>query len=85
MDNILYIALSRYFNALSKLGYMSHSDVDKIIVLMFIRDLLEDNCNKFMTEETQRNIDNVLYCIYGTTCLISYPKNTENSLSTCNK
>ena len=50
MDKLVYESLYRYFNTLSKLGYVSYSEVDKLIVLLFIYDLLEDNCSIFLTE-----------------------------------
>lgn len=86
MDKLVYESLYRYFNTLSKLGYVSYSEVDKLIVLLFIYDLLEDNCSNFLTEEDRKIINNALYCLYGSTCLIPYPNYIVNtSLSCSNK
>jgi hypothetical protein len=83
MDNVLYESLSRYFNVLSKLGYMSYSEVDKLLVLIFIYDLLGSDCSTFITEDEYRVIDNALYCLYGSTCLIPYPKYIANTSISC--
>ena len=72
MDKVLNESFTRYFNILSKLGYMSYSEVDKLLVLIFIYDLLESDCKFFITEEEYRILDNALYCLYGTTWLIRY-------------
>ena len=82
MDKVLNESLTRYFKVLSKLGYMSYSEVDKLLVLIFIYDLLESDCKSFITEGEYRIIDNALYCLYGSTCLIPYPEYlTMNNLN----
>lgn len=83
MEKILNEAFSRYFNALSKLGYTSYSEVDKLLVLIFIYDLLESDCNSFITEEEYKTINNALYCLYGSSCLIPYPEYKANTSLSC--
>lgn len=76
MDNITTIsseAFARYFNALSKLGYKSYSDVDKLLVLSVIEDILSGELSFFVTEEEYKSITNALYCIMGNNCLIDLP------------
>ena len=76
MDNITAIsseAFERYFNTLSKLGYKSYSDVDKLLVLSIIEDILSGELSFFVTEEDYRSITNALYCIMGNNCLIDLP------------
>ena len=76
MDNITAIsseAFVRYFNALSKLGYKSYTDVNKLLVLSLIEELLTGELSFFVTEEDYRSITNALYCIMGDNCLISLP------------
>lgn len=85
MDEIVYTTLKKYFIALSVLGYVNYEDVNKILVLIFIQELLESNCKVFITEEDKRVIDKVLYCLYGSTCLIGYPSYTVNTLLECPK
>lgn len=72
MDNILNESLTRYFNALSKLGYLSYSEVDKLLVLIFIYDLLKSDWKLLITEEEHKIIEDALHCLYGSTCLIPY-------------
>lgn len=76
MDNITTIsseAFERYFNTLSKLGYKSYSNVDKLLVLSVIEDILSGELSFFVTEEDYRSIINALYCIIGNNCLIDLP------------
>ena len=83
MDKVLNESLTRYFKVLSKLGYMSYSEIGKLLVLIFIYDLLENDCKSFITEEEYRILDNALYCLYGSTCLIPYPEYISNASITC--
>lgn len=83
MDNVLYESLSRYFNILSKLGYMNYTDVNKLLVLIFVYDLLESDCSAFITEEEYRVISSALYCLYGSTCLIPYPEYIADTSISC--
>ena len=76
MDNITAIsseAFERYFNTLSKLGYKSYSDVDKLLVLSIIEDILSGELSFFVTEGDYRSITNAIYCIMGNNCLIDLP------------
>lgn len=79
MDNVTNIAneaLRRYFNALSKLGYKDYNDVAKLLVLLFIEELLTSEFSFYVTEEDYRSITNTLYCIMGNNCLIDPPSYT---------
>ena len=76
MDNITAIsseAFERYFNTLSKLGYKSYSDVNKLLILSIIEDILSGELSFFVTEEDYRSITNAIYCIMGNNCLIDLP------------
>lgn len=79
MTNITNVAnesLSRYFNALSKLGYKNHDDVTKLLVLLFIEELLTSELSLYVTENDYGSIINALYCIMGNNCLIDLPSYT---------
>lgn len=79
MDNVTNTAneaLRRYFNALSKLGYKDYNDVAKLLVLLFIEELLTSEFSFYVTEEDYRSITNALYCIMGNNCLIDLPSYT---------
>lgn len=76
MDNMTKIsstALERYFHTLSVFGYKSYDDVGKLIVLLFLEEILDSELGEFVTEEDYRTIINVLYCLMGNSCLIDIP------------
>lgn len=66
-------AFTRYFNILSKLGYMNYSDVNKLLVISFIEELLTGDLSSFIDEKDYRSIINVIYCISNNTCLLDLP------------
>lgn len=76
ITNDAYESVTHYFNILKKLGYKSYNEVNKLLVLIFIEELLTGNMAEFITEEDYRNIDKALYCLYGS-CLIPYPNYKE--------
>lgn len=67
-------SIDNYFDSLSKFGYKKQSDVDKLIVLTFIEELLSSEMRYYITEEDYRVLEQVLNCLYGSSCLIPYPK-----------
>lgn len=73
MDEIVYSALSVYFNALEKTGYMSFANMQKLLVLIFYRDFVFNDYRGYITVEDYRLIERALDCLYGSTCLIPYP------------
>ena len=66
-------AIERYFNALSKFGYKSYNDVNKLLVLLLSEELICNDLSYFVNECDYRSITNVLYCISGNNCLIDLP------------
>lgn len=85
MEDTVYNAIERYLNTLSAFGYMSYCEVDKLLVLMFIQELMDSNCKTFITEDEYRTISNVLYCLYGSSCLIPYPEYIAETSLSCPK
>lgn len=82
MDNVLYTAISRYFNILSKFGYINYNEVYNILYLMLIRDFIYNDFYGYITEDDYRYIEKSLYCLFGKSCLIPYPKYlTMNNLN----
>lgn len=73
MDNILYTVISRYFNILSKFGYVSYNEVYNILYLILIRDFVYNDFYGYITEDDYRHIEKSLYCLFGKSCLIPYP------------
>ena len=73
MDEMLYSAFSNYFHALEMKGYMSYSQMQKLLVLSFYRDFVFSDYRGILTKEDYHLIEQALDCLYGTTCLIPYP------------
>lgn len=73
LDDIVEVALKRYYNALEVLGYKDNCSVEKLVVLTYIDDFINSSASKYITEEDRRVIANSLYCMFGTTCLIPFP------------
>lgn len=73
LDDV-FNAFTSYFNALSKFGYKKSSDVNKLLIYDFIQEILTGEMRYYITEEDYRKIEQALYCLYGSGCLIPYPK-----------
>lgn len=65
-------SVNNYFSALSHSGYKPYSEVNQLIILIFIEELLYGPLSEFVTEEDYKLIDKMLYCLYGS-CMIPYP------------
>ena len=74
LDSLAYTGVSNYFKALSTFGYKSYKEVDKLLTLLFIKELLESPLSLYIDECDYRTITNVLYYLFGSTCLIPYPE-----------
>lgn len=74
-NNMVYIGICNYFQTLSTFGYKSYGEVNKLITLLFIEDLLRSS----FSEDDYRTITRVLYCLFGSTCLIPYPEFCTNT------
>lgn len=77
MDKIVYEALSRYIHALQVFGYKKYKDVDSLLVLIFIREFLYEDFFDYVTSEDYKEISKLLYHLFGTNCLIPFPKYKE--------
>ncbi len=71
-------SLTSYFSVLSKFGYKNYNDVYKLILVLFIEEILHGNYIDFIEEKDYKVISNVLTCILGTSCLLPYPKYIKN-------
>ena len=74
MDEILYEALSKYYHLLELTGFVSKEQSDKLLVLWFFRDFICDDYRGLLSKEDYRLIEQALDCIYGSSCLIPYPR-----------
>lgn len=73
MDRIVYNALSSYYNALEKKGYVSYPQMEKLLILCFYHDFVGHDYRGILSREDYLLIEQALDCLYGTTCLIPYP------------
>lgn len=78
MVNQVYDALTRYFNTLENVGYIKYNDTKKVFLYATIQWLLDNDFRGFVTEDDYKLIQKVLYCLYGSTCLIPYPDYYNN-------
>lgn len=79
MDDVLYESCLRYFTSLSNYGFRNDEEVKKLLFYVFIQELV-NTTSIVISEEDYKHLENALYCIYGTTCLIPYPKYCENPM-----
>ena len=63
--------LNKYFDILSKTGYVKNKEVNKVIILTFLSRLLND-FSEYITEEDYNDIIKSVYCLSD--CLIRLPK-----------
>ena len=63
--------LNKYFNILSKKGYVKNKEVNKVIILTFLSRLLND-FSEYITEDDYNDIIKSIYCLSD--CLIRLPK-----------
>lgn len=72
MDNILYDILVKYFTVLSKTANIGKNDTEKVLIIAIIYDLISNDYRGCFTEEDYSRIKNLLYGIFGTSCIIGY-------------
>ena len=63
--------LNKYFDILSKAGYVNSKEVNKVIILTFLSRLLND-FSEYITEEDYNDIIKSVYCLSD--CLIRLPR-----------
>lgn len=79
MDDLLYKACVKYFTSLASYGYKNETEVKKLLFYIFIQELV-NTPSVVISENDYKEIENALYCIYGTSCLIPYPEYCENPM-----
>lgn len=79
MDDLLYESCLRYFTSLANYGFKSEKDVKKLLFYVFIQELV-NTTSIVIPEDDYKHLENALYCMYGTTCLIPYPNYCERPM-----
>jgi len=64
--------LTNYFLTLKTLGYKSYKDVYKMLVLVYIQELVRGKSTNFITAEDYQTIDRTLHTLYGSSTLLPY-------------
>ena len=76
MDKInetLLTSIDRYFNHLKNFGKIDKGKTNTILVFLFIKQIVTGPMSIYVTNEDYKILDDVLYCLYGSSCLIDYP------------
>lgn len=73
MDNLIFDAITGYYNVLCKLGQYSYKDTLKILLLCFYRDFVFSDYYGILSREDYHEIEKALNCLFGSNCLIPYP------------
>lgn len=64
-------AVERYFSYMRHTGYKPYEEVYRLLVFMFIEEMLYGNMSGFISERDYKAIDNAITCISGT-CMIPF-------------
>lgn len=73
MGETVYESLSAYYDALSKLGYMSQDKGKSLLLLSFFNEFVYNDYRGVISREDYRVIERALNCLFGSNCLIPYP------------
>lgn len=68
LTDFTYEALHRYFTRLSQAGYMKYSNVDSLVVLLYMQELVNEGLNI----EELAIVRGALACLQGSNCMIPY-------------
>ena len=78
MVNQVYTAITKYFGHITNTGYMRQDNVNKLLLLITVYNLLDNDFRALVSEDDYKLINNALYCLYGSTCLIPFPDYYNN-------
>ena len=73
MGELVYSALSGYYQVLGKLGYYKYDTVYRLLVLSFFHNFVYNDYRGLISPQDYHLIEKALNCLFGTTCLIPYP------------
>ena len=66
-------AIEEYYKILEQVGYIKDETVNKLLVFLFIDDILNTETSAYVTNEDYNTLMEVLNIIYGNVCFLSYP------------
>ena len=70
MDNLIHEALSTYFQILKKTGEVKEDQSYKVVLILFIKKLLDNNRQHYYSEEQLQIIKNTLIRLTKSTCFL---------------
>lgn len=70
MDNLIHDALSTYFQILKKTGEVKEDQSYKVVLILFIKKLLDTNKQHYYSEEQLQIIKNTLIRLTKSTCFL---------------
>lgn len=73
INETLLTSIDRYFTHLKYFGRADKNKTDTLLVLLFIKQIVTGPMSIFVTNEDYKVLSNVLYCLYGNSCLVDYP------------
>ena len=79
LNKLIYDSLERYFTVLEKVGYTSETNVNKLILLQFLQEFIQ-NYESYITEADYTKIESIIQCLSGTSCLIPYKQYKQMNL-----
>ena len=77
--NITFQAFNRYYTVLEKTGYIKDKDTNKVLLLSFLTEFIQDY-KDFITEEDYNLISKIIQCVSGSSCLVPYIQYQEMTL-----
>lgn len=72
LTNEAYNSITKYFSTLTYTGYKSDSEVFKLLVFIFVEELLYGPLSQFVTDKDYKIIKDAINCLYGS-CMIPFP------------
>lgn len=70
MDNLIHDALSTYFQILKKTGEVNDDQSYKVVLILFIKKLLDTNKQHYYSEDQLQIIKNTLIRLTKATCFL---------------
>ena len=70
MDNLIHEALSTYFQILRKTGEVKEDQSYKVVLILFIKKLLDTNKQHYYSEDQLQIIKNTLIRLTKSTCFL---------------
>ena len=71
LDKLVADSLDRYFTVLGSIGYVSETNTNKLILLQFLQEFLQEY-QGYITEADYAKIEFILQCLAGNSCLIPF-------------